>query len=304
MQVSRQLRIKAVQLIRSAKVLLARQSHVVPHCPKHMRPGYRIRRQRTGIVIRADLVDITPGHKRHTGGQAQRRVAISVVEGRAFLCQLVHIGRLYQRMPVRATIHRRVLIGHDKQNIRSIHDFSLTIGSRDGLGECPPTVFLQFELNNIKHITKDNILLLAYSHVAHDCVIEDDVVLTNQAALAGAVRVGRGAILGGYAIVHQYCSLGAYSFCAMGSAVNKDIPAFVKVRGNPATPFGINTLGLKRIGFSAEKIDALRSAYRTTYRSKLTIEEALKQLKPLVDKFEEVKIFANSVENSNRGIAR
>ena len=150
----------------------------------------------------------------------------------------------------------------------------------------------------------NNILLLAYSHVAHDCVIEDDVVLTNQAALAGAVRVGRGAILGGYAIVHQYCSLGAYSFCAMGSAVNKDIPAFVKVRGNPATPFGINTLGLKRIGFSAEKIDALRSAYRTTYRSKLTIEEALKQLKPLVDKFEEVKIFANSVENSNRGIAR
>ena len=150
----------------------------------------------------------------------------------------------------------------------------------------------------------NNILLLAYSHVAHDCVIEDDVVLTNQAALAGAVRVGRGAILGGYAIVHQYCSLGAYSFCAMGSAVNKDIPAFVKVRGNPATPFGINTLGLKRIGFSAEKIDALRSAYRTIYRSKLTIEEALKQLKPLTSKFEEVKIFANSVENSNRGIAR
>ena len=150
----------------------------------------------------------------------------------------------------------------------------------------------------------NNILLLAYSHVAHDCVIEDDVVLTNQAALAGAVRVGRGAILGGYAIVHQYCSLGAYSFCAMGSAVNKDIPAFVKVRGNPATPFGINTLGLKRIGFSAEKIDALRSAYRTTYRSKLTIEEALKQLEPLMSKFEEVKIFVNSVKNSNRGIAR
>ena len=77
-------------------------------------------------------------------------------------------------------------------------------------------------------------LLMAYSHVAQDCEIEDDVVLSNQAALAGSVKVGNGVILGGYAIVHQYCFLGEYSFCAMGSAVNKDIPAYVKVRGNPA----------------------------------------------------------------------
>jgi UDP-N-acetylglucosamine acyltransferase len=87
-------------------------------------------------------------------------------------------------------------------------------------------------------------LLMAYSHVAHDCEIEDDVVLSNQAALAGSVKVGNGVILGGYAIVHQYCFLGEYSFCAMGSAVNKDIPAYVKVRGNPAKPFGIIKISL------------------------------------------------------------
>jgi UDP-N-acetylglucosamine acyltransferase len=150
----------------------------------------------------------------------------------------------------------------------------------------------------------NNILLLAYSHVAHDCVIEDDVVLTNQAALAGAVKVGKGAILGGYAIVHQYCSLGPYSFCAMGSAVNKDIPAYTKVRGNPAAPFGINTTGIKRIGLSIEKIEALRSAYRSAYRNKLTVEEAIKEMEPLIQKYEEVEIFANSILASKRGIAR
>ena len=74
----------------------------------------------------------------------------------------------------------------------------------------------------------DRNLIMAYSHIAHDCVLGNDIVLTNQAALAGSVHVGDGAILGGYAIVHQFCSLGSYSFCAMGSAVNKDIPAYVK----------------------------------------------------------------------------
>ena len=109
-------------------------------------------------------------------------------------------------------------------------------------------------------------LIMAYSHIAHDCVLGDDIVLTNQAALAGSVKVGDGAILGGYAIVHQFCSIGSYSFCAMGTSVNKDVPAYVKVRGNPAKPFGINTTGIKRLGYSKEVIESLRSAYRSVYR--------------------------------------
>ena len=134
-----------------------------------------------------------------------------------------------------------------------------------------------------KGITKigNRNLLLAYSHVAHDCEIEDDVVLTNQAALAGAVKVGTGAILAGYAIVHQFCSIGPYSFCAMGSTVNKDVPAFVRVRGNPAKPYGINTVGMKRLNYSSRAIEALRSAYRATYRKNLTVEEALEEMQGL-----------------------
>ena len=157
-----------------------------------------------------------------------------------------------------------------------------------------------------KGITRigDRNLLLAYTHVAHDCEIEDDVVLTNQAALAGAVKVGKGAILGGYAIVHQFCSIGAYSFCAMGSTVNKDIPAYVKVRGNPAKPHGINTVGLKRLGYSSKVIEALKSAYRSTYRKRLTVQEALEEIKPLAKKHKEVDLYYSTIKKATRGISR
>jgi len=150
----------------------------------------------------------------------------------------------------------------------------------------------------------DRNLIMAYSHIAHDCVLGNDIVLTNQAALAGSVSVGDGAILGGYAIVHQFCSLGSFSFCAMGSSVNKDVPAYVKVRGNPAKPFGINVTGIKRAGYSKDSIEALRSAYRIVYRKKLTVEEALKETKDLRKEYKEVEIFMTSVENSTRGISR
>jgi UDP-N-acetylglucosamine acyltransferase len=147
-------------------------------------------------------------------------------------------------------------------------------------------------------------LMMAYSHIAHDCEIEDDIVLSNQAALAGSVKVGKGVILGGYAIVHQYCSLGEYSFCAMGSAVNKDIPSYVKVRGNPAKPFGINSVGVKRLGFPSEVIESLKSAYRTLYRKKLTTDEALLELKSSATIIPEVSSFIASIESSTRGISR
>ena len=147
-------------------------------------------------------------------------------------------------------------------------------------------------------------LIMAYSHIAHDCVLGDDIVLTNQAALAGSVKVGDGAILGGYAIVHQFCSIGSYSFCAMGTSVNKDVPAYVKVRGNPAKPFGINTTGIKRLGYSKEVIESLRSAYRSVYRKKLTIEEAMADLSEMRTKYDEVNNFLISIEESTRGISR
>ena len=90
----------------------------------------------------------------------------------------------------------------------------------------------------------------------------------------------------------------------MGSSVNKDVPAYVKVRGNPAKPFGINTTGIKRLGYSKKVIESLRSAYRSVYRQKLTVEEALSTLSDLRAKHDEVNIFLTSIEESTRGISR
>ena len=90
----------------------------------------------------------------------------------------------------------------------------------------------------------------------------------------------------------------------MGSSVNKDVPAYVKVRGNPAKPFGVNTTGIKRLGYSQEVIEALRSAYRSVYRKKLTVEEAMSDLSDLRDKYDEVNTFLLSIEESTRGISR
>ena len=130
---------------------------------------------------------------------------------------------------------------------------------------------------------------------------DTESILTKNNILHISLPINKG---GGYAIVHQFCSIGSYSFCAMGSAVNKDIPAYVKVRGNPAKPFGINVTGIKRIGYSKETIEALRSAYRSIYRKKLTVDEAVKDLDSLRKEFKEVDIFLSSVEDSKRGISR
>ena len=90
----------------------------------------------------------------------------------------------------------------------------------------------------------------------------------------------------------------------MGSAVNKDIPAYVKVRGNPAKPHGINTVGLKRLGYSSKVIEALKSAYRSTYRKRLTVQEALEEIKPLAKKHKEVDLYYSTIKKATRGISR
>lgn len=147
-------------------------------------------------------------------------------------------------------------------------------------------------------------LLMAYAHVGHDSVIGDHVILVNNAAVAGHVVVGDWAILGGYTLVHQRVRIGAHCFSAMGSAIGKDVPAFITVAGSPARAKGINQEGLRRRGFSAEAIAALRTAYRIVYRQRLTVEDALRQLDELAAQHEEVRVFAASVACATRGIAR
>ncbi|MEO0442149.1 MAG: acyl-ACP--UDP-N-acetylglucosamine O-acyltransferase [Pseudomonadota bacterium] len=152
-------------------------------------------------------------------------------------------------------------------------------------------------------IGSDN-LLMAYAHVGHDSVIGNHCILVNNAALAGHVHIGDWAILGGFTLVHQYCHIGAHCFTGMGSAIGKDVPAYVMVAGAPAEAKAINVEGLSRRGFSKASIQVLQKAFKTIYRKHLTINEALECLRDLRAECEQVQLLIDSLESSSRGIVR
>ncbi len=149
-----------------------------------------------------------------------------------------------------------------------------------------------------------NNLLMAYVHVAHDCVVGDNIIMANNATIAGHVQIGNGAILGGYTTVHQFCHIGSFAMSAANSAVFKDIPAFVMVGGNPAGAHGMNFEGMRRRGYSAELVSALRRAYKVVYRQSLTLQEALAQLESSAEQYPEVALYRDSILASTRGITR
>ncbi len=150
----------------------------------------------------------------------------------------------------------------------------------------------------------DDNLIMAYAHVGHDSVIGDHCILVNNASLAGHVNVGDWAILAGYSLVHQFCKIGAHSFCGFGSHISKDVPTFVTVNGAPAAAKGINVEGLKRRGFSKEAITTIRRAYKVLYRQGLTTADALVELKEMAEVIPELQEFVQFIESSERGIVR
>lgn len=155
----------------------------------------------------------------------------------------------------------------------------------------------------ITRIGSDN-LLMAYVHVAHDCIVGSHCILANSTALAGHVKLGDHAILGGFTAVHQFCQIGPHVMCGAGTVVLKDIPAYVMATGNTAEPHGINLEGLRRRGFSPESLRTLRQAYKTIYRKGLTTAEALEQLQQLANDEPAVQPLIDSLRSSARGIIR
>ena len=151
-------------------------------------------------------------------------------------------------------------------------------------------------------IGSDN-LFMAYSHVAHDCIVGSHTIFANAASLSGHVEVGDYATLGGFTSVHQFTQIGSRAFCGLGSVITQDIPPFSTAAGNRARVVGINKEGLKRRGFSPELIRALHKSFRELLRSKGSKQDAFVNLQPLCDKYPEVEEFVNFVKNSTRGIA-
>jgi len=155
----------------------------------------------------------------------------------------------------------------------------------------------------VTRIGDDN-WIMAYVHIAHDCQIGSHTVFANATQLAGHVHVGDWAILGGVTLVHQFVHIGAHSFTAVGTILVQDVPPYVMVAGHDAKPYGLNSEGLRRRGFTAETISTLKRAYRALYRSGLSLEEAREELGRLAESCHEVRPMLDFLAHSARGIVR
>jgi UDP-N-acetylglucosamine acyltransferase len=150
----------------------------------------------------------------------------------------------------------------------------------------------------------DDGLFMAYSHVAHDCIIGNHCIMSNCTALAGHVQLGDWVILSGYSAIHQFCKIGSHAFLANNAAVTRDVPPYLLVAGSPAEPKGVNSEGLKRRGFSPGQIANIKGAYRLFYRSGLKLADATAELKALVPTQPEIAPFVDFLAASERSIIR
>jgi UDP-N-acetylglucosamine acyltransferase len=155
----------------------------------------------------------------------------------------------------------------------------------------------------VTHIGNDN-LLMAYSHVAHDCHLGDQIVMANCATLGGHVEIGDWVTMGGLSAVHQHTKVGAYCFIAHNAAVTRDVPPYVMAVGRPAVPHSVNTVGLQRRGFSPEQVLNIRRAYRLLYRSGLKLKAAVEELERWAATQPEIAPFVEFIKRSSRSIVR
>src|SRR5437773_3610488 len=145
---------------------------------------------------------------------------------------------------------------------------------------------------------------LAYSHIAHDCVVGDDVVFSNNGTLAGYVEVGDHAVIGGLTAVHQFCRIGRFAITGGCSKIVQDIPPFMIADGNPAEIRGVNLVGLERKNFPPDSVKLIKEAFRLIYRSKLNTRQAIEAVRNQIEPREEVTHLIEFIEKSERGIIR
>lgn len=195
-------------------------------------------------------------------------------------------------------------IGEDPQD-KKYHgeNTRLEIGDRNVIREYCTIHRGTMQDKEITRIGNDN-LLMAYTHVAHDCHVGNHVIMANAASLAGHVSVEDHSILGGFSLVHQFCKVGKYAFSAMGSVISRDIPPFVMVGGRPTKPHGINTVGLERQGFSGEAIRQIRKAYKIIYKSGLKLEDAIRMLEEMTAATPELDCMGQFLKATGRSIIR
>ncbi len=201
-------------------------------------------------------------------------------------------------------IYQFTSIGEDPQDKKYADEkTSLVIGDRNVIREFSSMHRGTLQDKAITKIGSDN-LFMAYTHVAHDCIIGNHVIMANGASLAGHVHLCDYAILGGFTLVHQFTQIGTFSFAAMGSAITKDIPPYVMVGGRPTMPHGINSVGMERSGCSPESVRLIRKAYKILYKNNLRMEDAIEEMEDLAAECDEISNMVSFLRNVTRGILR
>jgi UDP-N-acetylglucosamine acyltransferase len=201
-------------------------------------------------------------------------------------------------------IYQFASIGDDPQDKKYVGEpTTLTIGDRNTIREfC--TVSRGTTQDKGETVMGDDNWIMAYVHIAHDCIIGSNTILANNATLAGHVHIGDWAIMAGFSGVHQFCKLGAHAFLGMYAGANRDVPAYTTAAGIPAAPRGINSEGLKRRGFDADQIRNIKNAYRLVYRKGLKLSEAIDEIAARSETQTELKIFLDSLRSAERGLIR
>lgn len=196
-----------------------------------------------------------------------------------------------------------VSLGQDPQDVKYSNERTeLIIGNNNRIREFA-TLHRGTEAAG-KTVIGDGNLFLAYTHIAHDCIVGDNCILSNNATLAGHVELGNNIVVGGLTPVHQFVKVGDHAMIGGASAVNKDVLPFTLVEGNRAKTFGINAIGLSRRGFGDEEILILKDAYKVMFRSKLLLADAIRTLKEKYPSDKNVKQILDFAEKSERGLCR
>jgi UDP-N-acetylglucosamine acyltransferase len=157
--------------------------------------------------------------------------------------------------------------------------------------------------HGVTRVGSDN-MLLAYSHVGHDCILGNNIVLSNLVMLGGHVELGDWVTMSGYAGAHQFAKIGAHAFIGNMTAVTRDVPPYVLAAGQPAEPRSINSIGLQRRGFTTEQVRNIKNAYRILYRSDLKLDVAVEKLEALAVDQEELRVFVDFIGKSTRSLVR
>ena len=201
-------------------------------------------------------------------------------------------------------IYQFASIGDDPQDKKYADEPTrLIVGDRNTIREfCTISRGTTQDLGDT--IVGDDNWIMAYCHIAHDCVVGNKTIMANNTTLAGHVHLDDWVICGGFSGVHQFCRVGAHAFLGMYTGVNRDVPAYTLASGQPAVPKGINSEGLKRRDFSADQIRNIKNAYRLVDRKGLKLAEAIEQIEALIDEQQELLPFLESLRSSERGIIR